>query len=206
MFYTSWNLISKWSVTHWVKSLLLLYCILSHYTYLGLFVHFILCSFDLSGSESGPLAWILVGLQWVFMSSHWKRLLSWPQNLCFSENTQSEGSERGLSPCWRWEEKLLQKCIITLQLSPGKRKWIKGPGYCRYQIRAMLVETQKVHPILKTWMEVEHLGGSEVEYLPLAQGVISRVLASSSTSGSLQGACFSLGLCLCLSLWVSMNK
>ena len=47
-----------------------------------------------------------------------------------------------------------------------------------------------------------HLGGSVVECLPLAQGVI---LGWSPTSGSPQGACFSLCLCLCLSVSL-MNK
>ena len=52
-----------------------------------------------------------------------------------------------------------------------------------------------------------HLGGSVVEHLPLAQGVMG-VPGSSPTSGSLHGACFSLCLCLCLlSLPMSiMNK
>ena len=42
------------------------------------------------------------------------------------------------------------------------------------------------------------LGGSVVGHLPLAQGVIPGVLGSSSASGFLHGACFSLCLCLCL--------
>ena len=44
------------------------------------------------------------------------------------------------------------------------------------------------------------LGGSVVEGLPLAQGVI---LGLSPTLGSLHRACFSICLCLCLSLCVS---
>ena len=51
------------------------------------------------------------------------------------------------------------------------------------------------------------LGGSVVERLPLAQGVIlrvpGRVPGSSPTSGSLQGDCFSPCLYLCLSLGLS---
>ena len=43
-----------------------------------------------------------------------------------------------------------------------------------------------------------HLGGSVVEGLPLAQVMIP-VLGSNPAAGSLQGACFSHGLCLCLS-------
>ena len=64
-----------------------------------------------------------------------------------------------------------------------------------------------------TW---EHLGGSVVEHLPLAQVVILGVLGSSLALGSLQGerepagslllplqgACFSLCLCFCLSVCV----
>ena len=51
-----------------------------------------------------------------------------------------------------------------------------------------------------------HLGGSVVERLPSAQGMIT-VWGSSPTSVSLKGACFSLCLCLCLSVCVSlMNK
>ena len=48
-----------------------------------------------------------------------------------------------------------------------------------------------------------HLGGSVVECLFLAQVVIPRVLGSSPTSGSHQGACLSFCLCLCLSPCVS---
>ena len=47
------------------------------------------------------------------------------------------------------------------------------------------------------------LGGSVVERLPLAQGVILESPGSSPTLGSLHGACFSLCLCLCLSLSLS---
>ena len=47
------------------------------------------------------------------------------------------------------------------------------------------------------------LGGSMVEHLPLAQGVIPGVPGSSSTSGSPDWACFSLCLFLCPPLCVS---
>ena len=47
-----------------------------------------------------------------------------------------------------------------------------------------------------------HLGGSVVEHLPSAQGVILGA-GSSPISSSLQGASFSLCLCPSLSLWVS---
>ena len=48
-----------------------------------------------------------------------------------------------------------------------------------------------------------HLGGSVVERLPSAQGMILGVLGSSSVSSSLLEACFSLCVCLCLSLCAS---
>ena len=52
-----------------------------------------------------------------------------------------------------------------------------------------------------------HLGGSVVEHLPSAQMDEPQVLGSSPTSGSLQGAYFSLCLYLCLSIYMPlMNK
>ena len=55
-----------------------------------------------------------------------------------------------------------------------------------------------------------HLGGSVVECLPPAQGMVpesqDRVPGLSPTWSSPQGACFSLSLCLCLSLCVSHEK
>ena len=63
--------------------------------------------------------------------------------------------------------------------------------------------------VIKNVLEWEHPDGSGVEHLPSAQGMTPGVLGSSPASGSLHGACFSLCLCLCppLSLSVSlMNK
>ena len=57
------------------------------------------------------------------------------------------------------------------------------------------------HVVLKIFVE-GCLGGSAIEHLPLAQGMIP-VPGLSLASGSLRGACFSLCLCLCLPLCVS---
>ena len=59
-----------------------------------------------------------------------------------------------------------------------------------------------IHPLYQELSNLWCLGGSVVEHLPLAQGMISRS-GSSPTLGSLWGACFSLCLCPCLSLCVS---
>ena len=62
----------------------------------------------------------------------------------------------------------------------------------------------KLQPKLQKFLNLlsGRRGGTAVECLPSAQGVI-QVQELSPTSGSLQGACFFLCLCLCLCVCVS---
>ena len=56
---------------------------------------------------------------------------------------------------------------------------------------------------LKKIKKLAHLGGSAVEHLPLAQGVILGLEIESHIRLPARNLLLSLCLCLCLSLWVS---
>ena len=67
-------------------------------------------------------------------------------------------------------------------------------------------ENAHIQKEMKCYKILGHLGGSAVEHLPLAQGMIPGS-GIESHIGLLQRACFSLCLSLCLSLSLSlMNK
>ena len=71
----------------------------------------------------------------------------------------------------------------------------------KYKTRKKPVTYSLTYPHQK-WLLLGPLGGSAVKRLPLAQGMIPG-LESSPMSGSLQEACFSFCLCLCLPPCVS---
>ena len=102
-----------------------------------------------------------------------------------------------------FQEALLESEGDPFEVQTGERNWLRGPSlYTAGNSRREVARQIKIVNEMLVYMHAPwgHLGGSVVECLPLAQGLI---LGSSPASGSLHGACFSLCLVpasLCVSL------
>ena len=106
-------------------------------------------------------------------------------------------------------------CVNPHMLKGGWVIYFHGINYSCKRKKQMVLVTSRCHAenssnlnipynILKC-TKLGRLGGSAVEYLPLAQDVIPESQDRVSHRNSLHGALFSLCLCLCLSLSLSLS-
>ena len=94
------------------------------------------------------------------------------------------------------------KLKITVHQKAQLRKEIDKTTNWLKKLSQYISEMDFYPEYVKNFHNSGLLGGSVIERLPLAQGMIL-VRGSSPSLGSPEGACFSLFLCLCLSLCLS---